>query len=292
MSSNLPYKLFLPQSTPSMHRVFAIYQDQGWDELKAVATFDDRASAVRLADALNELLSGAELAPEFVAEALEGAPRPVRAQVERIARKIEAEVAAEAAHGEYLDALSRPSICGVMRFPLSPDADDDHIITPRTAETLRYHGEIYVEELNALIAGDAEVFRHELPAALQRQKTPFLKQFAACFDHLLECLDSGTWPGPRCTGEEIALWIMLERATEQIEEERAGFEAFTSPSINDLPKSEFDYNLDDLTEALFHDHDFRHSILDHPTPFENGTLKHLFKPFSYVEPKLTSRKRG
>ncbi|WP_194819164.1 hypothetical protein [Nocardia sp. XZ_19_385] len=293
MSTNLPYKLFLPQSTPSMHRVFAIYQDQGWDELKAVATFDDRASAVRLADALNELLAGADLAPDFVAEALETAPRPVRAQVERIARKIESEVAAEASPTDYLDALSRPSICGVMRFPLAPADPDDSIITPRTAETLRYHGEIYVEELNALIAGDAEVFRHELPTALQRQKLPFLKQFATCFDHLLECLDSGTWPEPRSMGEEIALWIMLERATEQIEEERAGFEAFTSPSLNDLPKSEFDYNFDDLTESLFHDHEFRYSVLDQPTPFENGALKHLFKPFSYQEPqKLTLRKRG
>ncbi|MEV0250853.1 hypothetical protein AB0H76_29960 [Nocardia sp. NPDC050712] len=297
MSTNLPYKLFLPQSTPSMHRVFAIYQDQGWDELKAVATFDDRASAVRLADALNELLAGADLAPEFVTEALEAAPRPVRAQVERIARKIEAEVAAEAPNTDYLDAVSRPAICGVMRFPLAPGgADDDadeHIITPRTAEALRYHGEIYVEELNALIAGDAEVFRHELPTALQRQKVPFLKQFVTCFEHLLECFDSGAWPEPRCMGEEIALWIMVERAAEQVEEERAGFEAFTSPSINDLPRSEFDYNFEDLTDSLFHDQEFRYAVLDQPTPFENGALKHLFKPFSYPEPRqLTLRKRG
>ncbi|MEU8894579.1 hypothetical protein [Nocardia sp. NPDC048505] len=293
MSSTLPYKLFLPQSTPSMHRVFAIYQDRGWDELKAVATFDDRVSAVRLADALNELLAGAELAPEFVTEALAGAPRPVRAQVERIARKIEAEVADEASATDYLDALSRPSICGVMRFPLAPgdEPDDEHIITPRTAESLRFHGETYLEELNALIAGDAEVFRHELPTALQRQKVPFLKQFAACFDHLLECLDSGSWPEPRCMGEEIALWIMLERAAEQIEEEKAGFEAFGSPSIIDLPASEFDYNFDDLMEAAFHDHEFRYAVLDQPAPFENGALKHLFKPYSSPEPKQLSIRR-
>ncbi|MFC9895285.1 hypothetical protein ACFVMC_16495 [Nocardia sp. NPDC127579] len=281
MSSYLPYKLFLPHSTPSVHRVFAVYQDQGWDELKAVATFDDRASAVRLADALNELLSGAEAGPEFVAEALEAAPRPVRAQVERIAHRIESSFV----HTDYLNALARPAICGVMRFPLTPEEPDDPIITPRTAETLRNQGELFVEELMALLDGDGS--RRELPPALQRQKAPFLNQFVASFEHLLQSLDSGAWPEPRCPAEEIALWIMLERAAAQVEDERAGFAANTSQSIADLPKSDYDYNFDDLGESLFPDQRFRETV-DHPTPFENGTLKHLFKPFT---PEPTRRER-
>lgn len=56
------YKLFLTQSIPSKHRVFAINKQPGsWDGLHAIATFETRWEEVRLADALNELLSGTGL---------------------------------------------------------------------------------------------------------------------------------------------------------------------------------------------------------------------------------------
>lgn len=94
----------------------------------------------------------------------------------------------QAGQRRYLDALFRPSICGVMRFPVGPtggvdqsaDYDSDHpdydwafhacAITPRTAEALRTEGCILSDEIDEL--GD-----ECLPPRLRGHGKPFRDKF-------------------------------------------------------------------------------------------------------------------
>lgn len=292
-----PYRLFLPQSTPSKHRVFAITRDhdQGWDQLTAIASFNNRWEAVRLADALNELLAGAGLAGEFLTEALNGAPGPVRKEVQRVADAVRAErIETE---NPYLDALVRPSICGVMRFPLGPevesiaaptDEDEDAVyddywgwITPRTAETLRTAGVVLSDELvHEDLGGD-----NRLPERLHGQGRQFRRRFAKRVDALVDDIRRGESPQPRCIAEEIALWMMLEDAewmTEEPEMAPAG--------IEDLPASTHDFMFEDLRESLYQDHDFHYYLapIGKETPLPTP-LTELFEPFLNPPPRKTRR---
>ncbi|MEV0246000.1 hypothetical protein AB0H76_05345 [Nocardia sp. NPDC050712] len=302
MSYHNPYKLFLPQHTPSKHRVVALYSSDGWDELKAIATFDNRWDAVRLADALNELLAGTGLAPEFVMEAVHSAPGPVRAEVERIAEKISSDVESDMnlfgkVHNKYLDALYRPSICGVMRFPVrSPifddsgseidrdtaaDLDEDEyyfetIITPRTAEALRTAGVVAADEIKH------PDLSYGLPPALEGQKPGFYKKLAQCFENLVDDLNRGDDPEPRSMGEEIALWLMLADAEEFPDSD------MEPASIRDLPESEHDYSFDELREALYQDHDFR-DLLHTGKKVMGLSLDEVFKPFRNPPPRQRRR---
>ncbi|MFE9575925.1 hypothetical protein ACFYO1_06030 [Nocardia sp. NPDC006044] len=301
MSSNNPFKLFLPQHTPSKHRVVAIFQQEGWDELKAIATFDQRWDAVRLADALNELLAGTDLASEFIDEALKNAPGPVRAEVERISKEISESVASEIrilgkVHNRHLDATARPSICGVMRFPVSAplldengievdedqnaENDDEYyhetIITPRTAEALRTAGIVAVDEIRH------PDLTYALPESLEGQKPAFYENLAQCFADLVDDLNRGQDPEPRSMGEEIALWMMLEDAEDYSESD------YAPPSIRDLPESPQDFNFDDLRDVLYQDHDFRGLLSDRKNP-TGSSLQYIFKPFNYPEPRPRRR---
>ncbi|MEV6661523.1 hypothetical protein [Nocardia fluminea] len=286
------YKLFLTQSIPSKHRVFAIDQRRGsWDDLHAIATFETRWEAVRLADALNELLTGTELAPQFVDEALVTAPTPVRSQVNKIAEAINTGGDTNQAQ-YYLFALSRPSICGVMRFPLGPrggvdlsaDYDNDHPdfdlafhsrpITPRTAEALRTEGACLSDDID-------EVGDECLPPGLQGHGKPFRDRFIACVDALVDDLEHGEIPEPRCNAEVIALWTMLQFAQETMTED-----GLISPSINDLPPSDYDYQFNQLRDDLYEDHD----VLDFFTDVGTTTtfaenVDGLFEPFPHPGPR-------
>ncbi|MEV0544138.1 hypothetical protein [Nocardia salmonicida] len=286
-----PYKLFLTQSIPSKHRVFAIDQRRGsWDDLHAIATFEKRWEAVRLADALNELLTGTELAPQFVDEALETAPAPVRSQVNKIAEAITTSIYAD--QGRYLHALSRPSICGVMRFPLGPnggvdlsaDYDNDHPdfdlafhsrpITPRTAEALRTEGAFLSDSID-------EVGDQCLPPRLQGHGKPFRDRLIACFDSLVDDLEHGEVPKPRCNAEVIAWWMILQFAEETITED-----GLISPSINDLPPSDYDYQFNQLRDDLYEDHEVLDFFIDtgNTTVFAE-IVDGLFEPFLHPGPR-------
>ncbi|MFD0363572.1 hypothetical protein ACFQZZ_19155 [Nocardia sp. GCM10030253] len=307
MSYNNPYKLFLPQHTPSKHRVVAVYHDDGWDELKAIATFERRWEAVRLADALNDLLQGVGLAREFLTEAIAAAPGPVRAEVERIAKTISANVESDLKlFGElndpYLKALVRPSICGVMRFPvtsaphdpsgneisedeLSVLEEDDYfrptIITPRTAEMLRTSGCVIGDEVRDKDFGFGE---NHLPESMHGQKAKFYQRLARCFDNLVDDLERGDYPLPRSMAEEIALWSMLADARTACDE----LDEMQPASIRDLPESEYDYNFQDLEEALYQDHDF-HGLLYPDQNFMGLRLDEIFEPFQYPPPRPRKR---
>ncbi|MGK8487271.1 hypothetical protein [Nocardia asiatica] len=289
MSHDQPYLLFLPHSTPAKHRVFAVVDEPGWDELRAVATFNHRWEAVRLADALNELLAGGGLASEFVAEAVTGAPGPVRAEVERIAATITTDIASKTDGGKrgrswsrYGDALIRPSICGVMRFPLGPtnSGEDEYEpwgdITPRTAGALQWAGECLADEVSEL--GD-----EALPPRLQGQGSVFRRKFAKSVETLVDDLSRGERPEPRCTAEEIGLWLMIGDAEALVEDMRPA-------ALEDLPTTEFDYAFDDIRESLYQDLDF-HDFFE---PVEKKTifaesLDGLFEPFNYPPPRPRRR---
>ncbi|MFJ1460887.1 hypothetical protein [Nocardia sp. N2S4-5] len=293
-----PYRLFLPQSTPSKHRVFAITRDleHGWDQLTAIASFNNRWEAVRLADALNELLAGAGLAEEFLTEALHDAPGPVRSEVQRVAEALRTETIET--ENPYLDALVRPSICGVMRFPLGPEtqvapataADEDEDaayddywgwITPRTAETLRTAGVVLSDDVvHDDLGGD-----RCLPDQLQGQGKQFRRRFAKRVDALVDDLRRGESPRPRCIAEEIALWMMLDDAEGMI-----GEPEIAPAGIEDLPASAHDFSFDDLRELLYQDHDFHYYFepIGKETPLSTP-ITELFEPFLNPPPRNARR---
>lgn len=97
--------------------------------------------------------------------------------------------------------------------------------TPRTAAALWTAGQILADRAYDDIAehGDEPVSEERLwfmfddyPRITWRQNAVWRRQAARCFDDLTADLAAGDWPRPRCPGEEMALYLMLRCAEEEV----------------------------------------------------------------------------
>jgi hypothetical protein len=110
---------------------------------------------------------------------------------------------------------------------------------------------------------------------------------ARCFDDLAAEAESGTDPQPRCTGEEMALHLILGRARAI-----AADEPEVRPELVDGTNAHpSDDDWDGPLDFLFHDHDV-------PTLFDdietlpgaaNLEPEHWFAPFADTKPRETTR---
>ncbi|MFD7861408.1 hypothetical protein [Streptomyces sp. NPDC059783] len=141
------------------------------------------------------------------------------------------------------------------------EADDEGVLTARTAAVLRLAG----EELSALARQEAAALGDEplprgaggvfgrLPAITLRRDGQWRKQMARAFDDLAGDLQAAgeNWMGPRCTGEEMALHLMIDQAR-SITANRPNA---VRDLVANLPHSSADYDWRGCSEDLFEDHD-------------------------------------
>ncbi|MFI5748925.1 hypothetical protein ACIBBE_24025 [Streptomyces sp. NPDC051644] len=141
------------------------------------------------------------------------------------------------------------------------EEDDEGVLTARTAAVLRLAG----EELSALAWQEAAALGDEplprgaggvfgrLPAITLRCDGQWRRQMARAFDDLAGDFQAAgeTWMGPRCTGEEMALHLMIDRAR-SITANRPN--AVRDLVVN-LPQNSADYDWQGCSDDLFEDHD-------------------------------------
>jgi hypothetical protein len=83
-TDDIRYEAFLPQHTPSKHRVMAIASTPGHTELSAVATVGDALTATQLADALNSRLLGRRNHAQRLNTALACLPDTAQAAIQQL----------------------------------------------------------------------------------------------------------------------------------------------------------------------------------------------------------------
>ncbi|MET9779347.1 hypothetical protein ABZ023_34760 [Streptomyces sp. NPDC006367] len=142
-----------------------------------------------------------------------------------------------------------------------PEEDDEGVLTARTAAVLRLAG----EELSALAWQEVTALGDEplprgvggvfglLPAITLRCGEQWRRQMARAFDDLAGDLQAAdeTWTGPRCTGEEMALHLMIDRARSITADRPNAVRAL----VADLPQNSADYDWQGCSDYLFEDHD-------------------------------------
>ncbi|BCL14606.1 hypothetical protein [Micromonospora sagamiensis] len=287
------YHGFLPQHTASTHRVFAIVDHGGGETMEALATFPTAERADTVADLLNLLTVGhpPERTRDRLLAALDAEPGPVRAAVTSILDALDTNPHALAVH------LRRRATAGFASFPVTgcPTGGCDTsmtcadgcldcaacdsgecdtcmppVITPRTALLLHTAAEILSDEVTAALENPdgweafPPFFRHLPPAAVERFRTAFL-DLAADLTH-------GAEPHPRTNAEEMALHLMTDRATAELE-----LGAFDK-DLEQLPETTADYDWEGILDTLFQDSDYT-MLMTNPGKLHAKTIASLFHPF-------------
>ncbi len=92
-----------------------------------------------------------------------------------------------------------------------------------------------------------------LPAITLRCGGRWRRQMARAFDDLAGDLQAAgeTWAGPRCTGEEMALHLMIDLARSITADRPNAVRAL----VADLPQNSADYDWQGCSDDLFEDHD-------------------------------------
>jgi len=131
-------------------------------------------------------------------------------------------------------------------------------LTPRTAATLwialgyladqayddvEEHGDEPVDDARGWSLFD------EYPRITFRQDSVWRRQAARCFDDLADDLAAGSWPSPRCAGEEMALHLALNLAPDAIDG------GSLADWIEQLPTHPRDLDWDACVDGLFQDTD-------------------------------------
>ncbi|MET8630429.1 hypothetical protein ABZW30_43140 [Kitasatospora sp. NPDC004669] len=137
--------------------------------------------------------------------------------------------------------------------------EDDWEMSARTAAVLRLALEELSqqawEEVTALadepLAPSAAGLFARLPPLTFRQSRSWRRQMARAFDDLAGDLAAGRTPLPTCTGEEMALHLAIRQARTLLRDRPNR----VATAIEELPRSEGDFDWDACLELLFEDHD-------------------------------------
>jgi hypothetical protein len=89
----------------------------------------------------------------------------------------------------------------------------------------------------------------DLPVATWRQNMAWRRRFLACIDDLIGDLEDGEAPIPRCVGEEVALCLAIDEASDW------GAEEFRHWKIDTLPEDPDDPDWILVMDRLFQDMD-------------------------------------
>lgn len=134
---------------------------------------------------------------------------------------------------------------------------DERTLGPRTrrllviaANLLFDEGRLDVEQDNP----DRWILFDRYPRTTKGQDARWRDRALQSFEDLAADIDKLGTPVPRCTADEVALWLMLDLASGIEEEREAWPELWTM--VTELPAHRHDFDWDSLRENLFEDTDF------------------------------------
>jgi len=134
---------------------------------------------------------------------------------------------------------------------------EDHALTPRTRQLLLIAADLLFDEgrqdLDQEDPNPWALF-DRYPPLVAGQNAHWRRQAVQSFDHLPADIRTLEIPIPRCTADEVALWLMLDRAS-AIEEDPDAWPGLWS-SIVKIASSPDDFDWPSLREDLFEDTDF------------------------------------
>ncbi|WP_331725866.1 hypothetical protein [Streptomyces sp. NBC_00470] len=189
-----------------------------------------------------------------------------------------------------------------------PEEEDEGVLTARTIAVLGLAG----EELSALAWQEATALGDEpltpgaagvfgqLPAITLRRDAQWRRQMARAFDDLTGDLRDKDRNGlePRCTGEEMALHLMIDHAR-SITTNRPNA---VRRLVTNLPRSHADYDWEGCSDLLFEDHDVlmlfdarldgmedKESEVHQAMGMVNLAADEWFEPFHADEPRDPNR---
>ncbi|MER6914892.1 hypothetical protein ABT354_24720 [Streptomyces sp. NPDC000594] len=121
---------------------------------------------------------------------------------------------------------------------------------PRTMRVLQAAFSILADEAYdaAVEAGDTRVnlrdnyvpVLSELPVVTWGQDRQWRRRMARCFDDLADDIEKGNWPEPTCTGEEMAMHLVMPRAADLVSDDPELVAEWTKG----LPETSEDYDFD------------------------------------------------
>ncbi|HEY7594974.1 MAG TPA: hypothetical protein VH969_17615 [Actinophytocola sp.] len=135
-------------------------------------------------------------------------------------------------------------------------------LTPRTAACLWVTGQMSADQAyeDVVQRGDEPVgadsdwmLFDQYPRITWRQDAVWRRQAARAFDDLVEDIEAGEWPRPRCAGEEMALHLMLRYAEAAAGDDLFGLDGL----LEHLPTHRDDLAWELATETLFQDTEIR-----------------------------------
>ena len=120
----------------------------------------------------------------------------------------------------------------------------------------------------------------DLPVATWRQNITWRRRFLACVDDLIRDLEEGEVPIPRCVGEEVALRLAIDEASDW------GAEEFREWRIDTLPEDPDDRDWDLVMDCLFQDMDVEMILWPGPLlgRWERAAEVERHTPIDYLPP--------
>lgn len=145
---------------------------------------------------------------------------------------------------------------GPSRWDDCAVAYEDDLITPRTKELLAIAGEMLRDEGRSDIddSTDHWLLFDRYPRITHTREAAWRLRALQSFDDLVAAMNNDRNPYPNCTGDELALWFMIELAA-AFEQDRDAWPTVWS-AVAALPARPDDFNWHQLRESLFQDHDF------------------------------------
>lgn len=135
-----------------------------------------------------------------------------------------------------------------------PDVDP---IAPRTRHLLMVAAEMLPDQGREDIDEDDParwLLFDRYPRITHGRDAGWRRRALRAYGDLAAIINSGQFPRPGCTAEEMALWLIIELAA-AFEQDRDAWPTIWS-ELQALPATADDFNWDELREDLFEDHDF------------------------------------
>lgn len=314
----LPFpRQFHCEHTQSKHRVLVLVSDNnGTAYLQAVLSCADGKLARRAARVLNAALGKS---PEsFVHHMCEDVAAELpHAPAASLRQTVQHLCAGTWPLNPHLPKENRPDFAQLFPEPAcdivhedGEEADTCNVcgswyLTPRTAEALHaelsLQSDMVYDDVEAL--GDDPVerdngnyFLSEFPRVTWGQSRKWRRELARACDDLVNDLEAGMLPRPRCTAEEVVLYLAIQGAPTHVEEY---LPEHPEDEHHILPQHPDDYAWEACMDLLYEDHDFlflyerRFDGIEDPED-ETNQLLHIggsLRPESWFRPFYEDQKR-
>jgi len=167
---------------------------------------------------------------------------------------------------DTVDTFYGPSVVVGKLFPLTGPCPNhcgecdqcarSKYYTPRNMEMLHTQARANSYYWRTDVEEGYGTFTKQLPAIADSQPQEWMSRFVHCFDDIADRIENGEVPYPRCTGEEMALHLILDDCAEILALGDSAYEYLIAQELDTvLPHHPDDGDTESLRDVMFEDHD-------------------------------------